>query len=150
IGIMTLFALVTQAAEGRERAASSTVTVCIQKGANIQSLPAEGVASAIFAGIGVKLDWRHGGVCPADAIVIALTVNTPPSLLPGTMAHAFPYEGSHIRFFYDRISDPKYFQKSFAHKVLGHVMAHEIAHWIQGIARHSPTGVLKAHWTGAD
>ena len=31
-----------------------------------------------------------------------------------------------------------------------HVLVHEITHLLQGIDRHSDTGVMKAHWTGRD
>jgi hypothetical protein len=33
---------------------------------------------------------------------------------------------------------------------LAHVMAHEIAHVLQGVIRHSDSGILKAHWSGTD
>jgi predicted metalloendopeptidase len=31
-------------------------------------------------------------------------------------------------------------------EILGHVIAHEIGHVLEGIARHSPEGLMKAHW----
>jgi hypothetical protein len=31
--------------------------------------------------------------------------------------------------------------------VLGFVLAHEITHVLQGIARHSETGIMRARWT---
>ena len=34
--------------------------------------------------------------------------------------------------------------------VLAHVMAHEITHVLEGIGRHSQTGVMRAHWRGGD
>jgi hypothetical protein len=34
--------------------------------------------------------------------------------------------------------------------LLGHVLAHEITHILQGVARHSAEGVMKAHWTEDD
>ena len=34
--------------------------------------------------------------------------------------------------------------------LLAHAMAHEIAHVLQGISRHSESGILKAHWSGTD
>ena len=37
-----------------------------------------------------------------------------------------------------------------AGKVLGHVLAHEIGHVLEGIARHSESGLMKAHWTPND
>jgi hypothetical protein len=35
-------------------------------------------------------------------------------------------------------------------RVLGHVLAHEIGHVLQGTGRHSPSGVMKAHWDEDD
>ena len=34
--------------------------------------------------------------------------------------------------------------------LLAHAMAHEIAHLLQGINRHSESGILKGHWSGTD
>jgi predicted Zn-dependent protease len=34
--------------------------------------------------------------------------------------------------------------------ILGYVLAHEIAHVLQGIARHSATGIMRARWTDND
>jgi hypothetical protein len=34
--------------------------------------------------------------------------------------------------------------------LLAHVMAHEIAHVLQGISRHSTSGLMKAHWDKTD
>ena len=31
--------------------------------------------------------------------------------------------------------------------LLGHVLAHEIGHVLQGVARHSATGVMKGRWS---
>ena len=37
-----------------------------------------------------------------------------------------------------------------AGKVLGHVLAHEICHALEGVARHSDSGLMKARWNGSD
>ena len=34
--------------------------------------------------------------------------------------------------------------------LLAHVMAHEIAHMLQGISRHSETGIMKPKWSSAE
>jgi len=34
--------------------------------------------------------------------------------------------------------------------ILAHVMTHEITHVLQGIERHSATGVMKARWDAKD
>ena len=33
---------------------------------------------------------------------------------------------------------------------MAYVLAHELAHAMQGVARHSESGILKAHWSNAD
>jgi hypothetical protein len=38
----------------------------------------------------------------------------------------------------------------YASAVLGHVIAHESTHILQGAIWHSETGVMKAQWTGDD
>ena len=35
-------------------------------------------------------------------------------------------------------------------QLLAHVLVHEITHILQGITRHSETGIMKAHWTPED
>jgi hypothetical protein len=34
--------------------------------------------------------------------------------------------------------------------LLAHILAHEITHVLQGINRHSVSGVMKAHWSNGD
>ena len=34
--------------------------------------------------------------------------------------------------------------------LLAYVLVHEIAHILQGVARHSETGIMKARWTAED
>jgi hypothetical protein len=65
--------------------------------------------------------------------------------MPGALAYALPYEGTHITVFYDRIA-----KGAYPSTVLAHVMVHEITHLLQGIGRHSETGVMKARWTVRD
>jgi len=153
IVIVTMMALMTgaaaQAGETRH-SAERTVTVCVEGVAPKTLLPiAKGIASKMFAGIGVTIYWRQGlGDCLAQGIVVELTDNTPASLVPGALAYAAPYEGTHIRVFCDRIlkrHDPRL----EAH-LLAHVLAHEITHLLQGICRHSDRGVMKAKWGLSD
>jgi hypothetical protein len=65
--------------------------------------------------------------------------------MPGSLAYAVPREGSHITVFIDRIE-----QMRAPSNVLAHVMVHEITHLLQGIGRHSATGVMKEVWTAGD
>jgi hypothetical protein len=50
-----------------------------------------------------------------------------------------------IVIFFDRIE-----KMPDAWTVLGYVMAHEITHIIQGISRHSGSGLMKPHWSSRD
>jgi len=107
---------------------------------------AKAVSSGIFAGIGVNIQWRRPSHCSTQGISITFSNHTPAGLMPGAMAYALPYEGTHIVVFYDRVKD----KPGRWPILLGHVIAHEITHLLQGVARHSESGVMKATWTGAD
>jgi hypothetical protein len=110
---------------------------------------AKALASDMFAGIGVRIDWRSGqpaaSSATAGAIAIELGTETPKTFLPGALAYAQPYEGVHIQVFYDRI---KYAPAPA--ELLAHVLVHEITHTLQGISRHSDSGVMKANWSAED
>ena len=69
------------------------------------------------------------------------------------MANALPYAsgGSRITVLLDRLAPRfKLAIGSQAGILLGHVLAHEIAHVLEGIARHSATGLMKARWSEDD
>lgn len=126
------------------------VTVCMKEDPRdrFATVPrARMMASKIFRDIGIVIEWRPGN-CPAEGILISLSWSTPAELIPGALAYALPYEGTHIQVFYDRISqctDP-----TMVSILLAHVLVHEITHIIEGIARHSATGIMKAHWDKQD
>lgn len=142
----TLLAVTAYAGEGADSYARSKVTVCIQGPVFPQiDMRAKWLASHMFAAIGVTLDWRWGfSRCPSGAIMVSFTDNTPTDLQPGALAYALPYEGTHIRVFYDRITETC--DKALVPSLLGHVLAHEITHILEGVIRHSAYGVMKAHW----
>ena len=108
------------------------------------------VTSRMFADIGVTIDWRRGlSGCPAQGIQIDVALDTPDSLIPGALAYALPYEGTHIVVFYERIARCRR-GRSQVSIVLGYVLAHEITHILQGVDRHSESGVMKARWDVGD
>jgi len=111
------------------------------------SAQAQGLTAQMFAGIGVKIDWRGGRPLAGQkrAIEIEMVGNAPKSLPPGAMASAMPYEGVHIQIFWDRIKRPP-----SPYRVLAHVMVHEITHILEGVARHSAEGIMKARWSDDD
>ena len=65
-------------------AAETQVVVCMTPtdDMGLQS-QAKKVASVILASIGVKIQWHGPGKCPAEAILITLSTDTPATLLPG-------------------------------------------------------------------
>ena len=154
IAMMTLIAALTGvAAQAREDAGATVehqLTVCMEGNATlVVTVQAQSLATRIFAVIGVTVDWRtRFRGCPSDGILISLSDHTPPTLEPGALAYAFPYEGTHIRVFYDRIASN--YRPSLIPIVTGHVLAHEIAHILQGITRHSDHGIMKAKWNAKD
>ena len=149
IARIALLASVTHAtAYGGE--ARQKLTACLQveiPDPHLISRLAQGLATRIFAEIGIPLEWSS---CePSDEfsqtpIVVQLVSGRKDGLMSGVLGSAMPYR-RHIIIFFDRIEtmqDPS--------TVLGHVMAHEITHIIQGFPRHSDTGLMKPHWSGHD
>ena len=113
---------------------------------------AKKLADQMFASASVRILWRTGAPSAEELelerpIVVRFSNNTPDSEHPGALAFAVPYEGTHINIFYDRVrtGNPRTTQV-----VLAHVLVHEITHILQGIVRHSATGVMKAHWSPKD
>ncbi len=80
--------------------------------------------------------------------MITLSYNTPQDQLPDAWAYALPYEGTHIVVFYDRIQQKV--PPARVPTLLAHVMAHEITHILEGVKRHSESGVMKAQWDDVD
>jgi hypothetical protein len=78
---------------------------------------------------------------------VSLSYYTPPDQRPGALAYALPYERSHIVLFFDRIqkSDPDLLKQRLAY-----VLVHEVTHMLEGITRHSKTGIMKAQWDRED
>jgi hypothetical protein len=127
------------------------LTVYMRDRANVHLevvIPAKALAGQMFAKIGIVLDWgkeKPAGETSRQPIFLELVRGTPENRMPGALAYALPYEGTHITVFYDRIE-----KTESPRTVLAHVMVHEITHVLQGISRHSDAGVMKARWTGRD
>ena len=130
--------------------AAETVQICSENGPGaINYFRARAIATQMFAGIGVGIEWHNAPSCPVGAIRISFSITTPHNLLPGTLAYALPYEGTHIVIFYDRVQAAM-IEPDRVTTLLAHVLAHEVTHVLEGVSRHSAEGVLKAHWTPDD
>jgi len=147
IAMMAALAGVTaHAAEATATASERRVTVCVEGAGLVRGYwQARYMASRMFGVIGVAIDWRPGfGGCGYEAIRVSLTDNTPADLKPTALAYALPYEGTHVRIFYDRIAYNR--EATAVPPILAHVLVHEITHMLEGICHHSPTGIMMAHW----
>lgn len=148
VAMVALAIAIGTTAQG-ESETGQRVTVYVNNDASVPDLVrvrAQGTATQMFAGIGVDVRWKFGRPLDLDnAIRIELVTGTPETFLPGAFAFALPYEGAHIRVFWDRIA-----VDSRREAILAHVMAHEITHILEGTDRHSDTGVMKARWSSRD
>jgi hypothetical protein len=130
--------------------AQRKVTVCMAETAPVSVVElaqAHAKASEMFAAIGVKLDWRCPKSQAQGTIVISLARGVPANRKPGELAYAYPYEGTHIVIFYDCV---RTIMPNQVPILLAHVLVHEVTHILQGIPRHSESGVMKAQWDSSD
>ena len=115
---------------------------------------AKDVAAAILATAGVEVRWQDAGAThpTAETIDVRLLHSTPLRRSPRRLGEALPFAHSGIRItlFLDRVSDCANRNPLFMRRIVGHVLAHEIGHVLQGTALHSRTGVMKANWDEAD
>jgi len=127
----------------------ATVTVCIEPDPQVL-MGVRPLASAMFAYIGVRIDWREQDSCPVGvgAIQVRLSHDSTSVRDSGAEALAFaqPYKGS-IVVFLDRVQE---LNRNGGPSVLAHVLVHEITHVLEGIDRHSATGIMKARWNDQD
>ena len=148
--MITMAAILAGSSWAGTKSDSQKLVVCIEDGKHGGVETAAAKASSMFLSAGVKLEWHaEAGFCKGnlDAIVVSLMTSTPKTFHPGALAYALPYEGVHIEVFYDRIaqSDP-----DLAPSLMALVIVHEITHILQGIDRHSASGIMKAVWTSSD
>lgn len=136
-----------------EAADITTVTVYVENRlAPKDDFAARRQVGQMFATAGLRIAWRDGSpssdeISREHPIIVHFVLHTQVSDHPGALAFALPYEGMHLRIFYDRV---QYANPRWTQAVLVHVLVHEITHLLQGMDHHSETGVMKAHWTAED
>jgi len=127
-------------------AAEPGITVCIDEGFRLFEMGlARALTSTIYSKIGTEIKWG----CPGDpeqAMVVTIRADPRDVRHPGALGYAQPFTG-HIRVFYDRLGR---FSPELRVNLLAHVLAHEIAHVLEGTDRHSQNGIMKAHWDSFD
>lgn len=127
------------------------VMVCLNYGVDAMTFfQGEAAATQVLKQAGIRLEWRSAerDCTGGNGLVVTVSHATPTDLHPGALAYALPFEGTHIVVFYDRVLDsvcPNSLQA-----LLGHVLAHEIVHMLQGTSVHSAIGIMKEHWNSQD
>jgi len=145
-GVVAMLAMAGTGAWGRLPEPSRQLTLCMENltGSAVQIVQeARSIASGIFAAIGVKIRWQGPFNCPSEAIYLSWSRESSATVLPGALAYAMPYEGRHIIVFLDRVKDMAPFASG---RLLGYTLAHEITHILEGVVRHSDSGIMKARW----
>jgi hypothetical protein len=127
--------------------------------------PGKLVASSIFAKIGVHLHWREGELPSTQSgagdgaiqrvFGVRMVEHAPKTATRDALASAriVGSSGTEITVYKDRLQDFLNIHSNLAGVSglgAGYVLAHELAHVMQGVARHSELGILKAQWSNAD
>jgi len=152
-------AMETQAASPKPRV-DALVTVFTY---NLAAVPrnvmtrAKRVATAAFAAAGIEVRWvegKHLGeqreVASGEMRNVVFDGAAPASFRPQAMAvtNVGLGAGSDVHVFYNRVLA---FQDSaYMPEFLGNVLAHELTHALEGVARHSSRGLMKAVWSDDD
>jgi hypothetical protein len=126
------------------------VTVHLVKGELVPLtvlLQAERTATWLYAGIGVKLKWSSSG---KGGLSMQFDAGLPEGFHPGALGYAMPFAqtGTRIHVLVDRLH--VLVTKPPGGALLGHVLAHELAHVLEGFTHHSEAGVMKARWDHGD
>jgi hypothetical protein len=120
------------------------------------------LASGIFEKIGVHVNWRTGELSATrgdagnqtlrKAFGIRTLEHAPESATAGALASAriVGAAGTEITVYKDRVLRFLDNHSNLAGVGAGYVLAHELAHEMQGVSRHSEAGILKAQWSNDD
>lgn len=127
-----------------ERLPARQLTVCLTAPVDRNVSDAQRLATHMFEAINVQVRWARPSDCPADGVRLSFWRETPVIISPGAFGRAFPVEGIRADVFMDRVRSAV--PENFLPFVLGHVLAHELAHIAQAERRHSSEGLMKARW----
>ena len=84
-------------------------------------------------------------------LVVRLMRRTPVTVFPTALGYSLPFAhtGAHVLIFYDRVEALTQRVDTAGYVILGHAMAHEIAHVLLGSTEHSTGGLMEGCWTPA-
>lgn len=108
------------------------------------------IASTLFRQIRIGLEWHNlPAGCPEarEPVRVRIWTHTPADYHRGASGTSQPYDGVHAEIFLDRMQ--RSVQGSVLTALVGHVLAHEIAHVLGGTDGHS-TGVMQPFFSPED
>jgi len=127
---------------------------------------AESEAGRVLREVGLEVIWLN---CPQDgqheaSLGLCSEASFPShlhlhilrasrNLKASTVGISFSAEdgkGCYADLFYEPIQQLQEETHASASVILGHAMAHELGHLLLGTNSHSPSGLMRAHWTGED
>jgi hypothetical protein len=122
--------------------------------------PGTWVASGIFSRIGIRVKWHTGdppavagrGAALQPAFGIRTVEHAPEWATWGVLASSELHgsSGEIITVYRDHVQSFLAEHPTLLDAALGYILAHELAHVMQGIARHSTTGILTPKWSAYD
>jgi len=127
------------------------IPVCVEAGnTGIALTVAKGLASRMFAAAGVTIKWRNWNGCPDSGIRVSVSEATSESDHPDAYGYATPYDyrASRVVIFWDRIVRNS--ARRSVSELAAHVLVHELTHILEGMHRHSDSGVMKAIFSTTD
>ena len=88
----------------------------------------------------------------SNALVIRTLEHAPESAAPEALAASRLLDSSRVEImvYQDRLQRFLDSYRTLARVAVAYVLAHELAHAMQGVPRHSESGILKAHWSEQD
>lgn len=118
---------------------------------------AQRVATEIYSAIGVRVVWPSNGQRPTGCakeamhrrILVAFQESDPRFVSDQALAWSNPNltTGPCITLLIDRVKAAIQLNPLSFPFVLGHALAHELGHVLEGIPRHSDSGLMKARWS---
>jgi hypothetical protein len=163
VGTALLFVPIAICGAAAKASTEPAVVLYVNNGQKIRGFTlglAQKKVNAIFASAGVPLTWKSGtprkslrtaADCAWRPIEIGVDfVSGPPAdTSPDAFARSFPYaeHGFRIEVFVDRLEAAMRLRPLLLTGHLAYVLAHEITHLLQGIVRHSDTGIMRGRWS---
>jgi hypothetical protein len=175
IASLTSFALIAGSLSGKtptEIAAAQTLSIRLYDQAGVPNAVlhlATAEADRLFRAARLRIAWNQPSTESVEDrgtdmtsaafqeadnrnyLVVRLMRRTPATVFPGALGYALPFahRGAHVLIFYNRIEALTQRVNTAADVILGHALAHEIAHVVVGSSEHSRGGLMEARWTPA-